>query len=112
MSVPEVRQDQVDIEIDPLPERTPTEIIELADTAYTDFDDVTHVENRSATFLGTDTTLRSFTATAQVDGSPVDVAIHVAKTRHEGDVVTAVAIQPENASDPTTMVALIDAIDH
>jgi hypothetical protein len=83
-----------------------------AQTLYTDVRNVEHVENRTVTLLGNETTLRVYEASATADGEQVDVVLSVASVEHGGDYVTVVSVSPATARDPETVDSLVGAVSH
>ena len=109
---PLVSPESIDLDIDPLGDRSTREVVALAQGVYADVGELEHVENGSATLLGTETTLSKYATTAVAGGSPVDVFVYVAAVRHGGDVVRAVAVVPRAADDQEAVRTLLAAADH
>jgi len=68
--------------------------------------------NRTVQALGESRRVSTYTGTAQVLGQPVDVRVHVASFTHEGDVVVAVAVHPEDLDETDTVDALFSGLQH
>lgn len=111
-SVPLVSPESIDLDIDPLGDRSTREVVGLVQGVYADVGDLEHVENESATLLGAETTLSKYATTAALEGGTVDVVVYVASVRHDGDVVRAVAVVPRAADDLGTVRRLLAAVEH
>lgn len=112
LAVPQVRPEAVDVAVNPLRDRSPTEIATRAQDTYGDIENVSHIANRSVTILGNETAVPTYEATATVDGQSVAVVVHLAMVRDGTDIVTAVAIHPEGATQGDAVVRLLEAIEH
>lgn len=112
LSVPQVRPEEVAVAVNPLADRSTADVATTAQDRYRDVEDVRHVENRTATVLGNETTVSVHRATATVDGDSVEVTVAVASVRVGTDVVVAVAISPRDADESGAVTTLLEAIDH
>lgn len=111
-SVPLVSPDSVDVTIDPMGDRTLSEVASRSQETYSDFGDLEHVTNESATLLGTDTTLQKYATSADTGGNTVDVYVYFAVVEHDGDVVRAVAVLPQDADDSEAVRTLLESAQH
>lgn len=111
-SAPLVSPDSVDVTLDPLGDRSAATVVTRAQDVYADVGSLDHVENTTATLLGTETTLAKDATTATADGERVEVFVYVALVRHRGDVVRAVAVLPRADDDPETVRSLLTAAEH
>lgn len=111
-SVPEVDPDKVSATINPLRGRSSVELVSLAQSRYVDMGDLRHVGNTTVMMLGTETTVSTYAATASVADDTVDVSLHMAMVKHDGDYVIAVGVHPREANARQTIISLIEAIEH
>jgi hypothetical protein len=100
------------VTLDPLGDRSAATVVTRAQDVYADIGSLDHVENTTATLLGTETTLAKDATTATADGERVEVFVYVALVRHRGDVVRAVAVLPRADDDPETVRSLLAAAEH
>jgi hypothetical protein len=71
------------------------------------------VDNRSVRSLGSQRTLEQFEGTATLGSTEVDVYVHAAKFRHEGDYIVAVGIYPQRLDgEAENIVALTEGLEH
>lgn len=112
LSVPLVSPDAVDVTLDPMGDRSLREVTDRAQPTYTNVGPLDHVSNKSATLLGTDTTLQKYATTAEADGSTVDVYVYIAVAEHNGDLIRAVAVLPQDADAPETVRTLLESAQH
>lgn len=68
--------------------------------------------SRTAESLGEERDITEFTATTEVEGREIDVRVHVVSFEHEGDVVIAVAVHPEEFDETDSVDELIGGIEH
>lgn len=68
--------------------------------------------SRTAESLGEERDITEFTATTEVEGREIDVRVHVVSFEHEGDVVIAVAVHPEEFDETDNVDELIGGIEH
>lgn len=71
-------------------------------------------ETRTTTVLGTQTNLSVFTATTSIQGVSVDVFVHVARVKHEGDFVIVAGVFPVRFAEEERprLQTLFDATTH
>lgn len=111
LSVPLVKPENVAATINPLRTVSTAATVERAQDRYA-VEGLTHERNRSTTLLGTDVAVRQYAGEGTVEGSTTEVVVFVASVRHDGDVVTAVAVAPAGAADWATVRDLLSAVDH
>lgn len=75
-------------------------------------DDVEPAGNRTVRALGADRRVSEFTGTTQVAGQSLDVRLHLVSFEHEGDVIIAVAIHPENTDETDAVDDLLTGLRH
>ncbi|MDS0282932.1 DUF6517 family protein [Haloarcula onubensis] len=68
--------------------------------------------SRTTESLGESRTVTEFTATTEVEGREVDVRAHVVSFEHEGDVVVAVGVHPENVDEAENVDELLGGLEH
>lgn len=112
LSVPLAEPEQVSATINPLQDRSRTDIADRAQDAYTEIGELSHVGNQTVTVLGNETTLAKYTATATTDGDQTDVYLYLVRLRHEGDILIGIGIGPQAADDPDAIRTLVEAIRH
>lgn len=67
---------------------------------YESIDDIQHQSNYTATMLGHETTVGTFSAQAKLQGGQsMDVYVHVTKVQDGDDYVVAVAVYPQQLDD-------------
>lgn len=112
-SVPQVQPfDAVNVTLNPVRELSVADLTARVQTAYSSVSDVSHVRNTTVTMLGNETTVSTYAATGTTGNRTVAVAIHVARVRHEGDVVIAVGVHPEGMDAKATVLELVSAVEH
>jgi hypothetical protein len=85
----------------------------LADVDVGDVGDLRSVGSEERTLLGTPTTVTTYAATAtRENGSSVDLSVHVAAVRHDGDVILAIAVHETGSPEAPTALGLFERIDH
>ncbi|MFB6106253.1 MAG: DUF6517 family protein [Halobacteriaceae archaeon] len=88
---------------DPLSTLSTAATVAFVQDRYADVRDVRRVSEDDVAMLGTETTLVTARARATRAGADRAVRIRVARVRHEGDVVTVVAVAaPEGGPAPAT----------
>lgn len=111
-SVPLVEPDDVAATIDPLAGRSVTDVATRAQDTYGRFGELEPVENATVTMLGTEVTLARYVTTATGPNGSTEVILSVARVRHDGDVVVAVAVVPAPDDEISTVRTLVGGIDH
>ncbi|MFB6269375.1 MAG: DUF6517 family protein [Halobacterium sp.] len=80
----------------PIDHYSEKELAELAQQQYSSLDIGQSVGTRSVTVLNASTNVTKFEGTATLGGGQsVDVYVHVTKVEHDGDIIVAVAIHPQ-----------------
>jgi len=111
-AVPLAEPERVDAQIDPLGDRSLSDIVAAAQTTYSDPGELERVQNRTASVLGSETTVQQFSGTATRDGETVEVTVYVASVDHEGDRIRAVAVTPRGADDWNELRSLFENTTH
>lgn len=97
---------------DPLATRSTAALAEFVQSTYANPTGLDATGTRTVTMLGEETTVRTYRGTAIRDGASVTVLVHVARVRHDGDVVTAVAVHPASASERGRVMDVFGSIRH
>jgi hypothetical protein len=109
-TVPDAKPDNVAARIDPLGDRSTAVIVDGAQDAYA-VESLSHRENRTASVLGAERTVRRYAGTATANGT-VEVTVSVVTVDHENDIVRAVAIAPADADAWPTVEQLFGGFRH
>jgi hypothetical protein len=97
----------------PVSDMSTREVLRQFESQYEGLSVGERVENRSVRSLGGQRTLQQFEGTATLGGGEVDVFVHAAKFRHEGDYVVAVGIYPQRIDgESESVVALVEGLQH
>lgn len=96
----------------PIAEYDAAEMVRRFGGAYGDVGNVSAVESRNVTALGSETTVRKYAAEATVDGHRVPVSVHVATVRNDGDIVVAVGAYPREIDGEAATLGLIRGLRH
>ncbi|WP_436906584.1 DUF6517 family protein [Halosimplex marinum] len=97
----------------PISDMSTREILRQFESQYEGLSVGDSVDNRSVRSLGNQRTLEQFEGTATLGGSEVDVYVHAAKFKHEGDYVVAVGIYPQRLDgEAENVVALTEGLEH
>lgn len=113
LSSPAVRPiENVNESVDPVRSVSLSKLLAVTQDQYAGVENVSQVDERSIGLLGEETTLRTYRATASVDGAPVAVRLHVATVRDGADYVTVIGIAPEDASDRDRVRRLAEGVVH
>lgn len=77
-------------------------------------EDVTFVENRTATILGAETTVGVFSGTVTVNGAEIEMRILVTKVKHEGDFVIVAGAYPQALAgdERPRLETVFDNVEH
>ena len=70
------------------------------------------VDVRETQMLGDTVEVSKFEGQATLDGSNVDVYVHVGQTDHDGDFVIPIGVYPQQIDDEEAVMTLINAIEH
>ena len=79
----------------PTAEISERKILQRFESEYGSMSVAEQVNSRNVTALGQSTEVKKFEGSAQLAGSQVDVYIHAATIKHEGDYIVTVAIFPQ-----------------
>lgn len=69
-------------------------------------------DTRTVESLGEERNVTEFTATTQIQGREVDVQAHVVSFEHEGDIVIAVGVHPQEMDEEDNVDELVEDIEH
>lgn len=113
-TVPLAQPQNVAVMLDPLGDRSLATVVGQSQDSFDDPAALEHVENRTTAVLGEETVVRTYETTASYDGEPTDVVVRIAQTEHDGDVVRAVAVAPEDGDTGSwpTVERLLDDVEH
>lgn len=82
--------------VNPIEDKSTAELVELVADNYDDIDDVEHVEDEEVTVLEQSTTMSTFTADAEFNGSSVDVNLHVTEAvETDDDLLVTIGVYPQ-----------------
>ncbi|MFB6140593.1 MAG: DUF6517 family protein [Halosimplex sp.] len=97
----------------PISDMSEREILAQFESQYDGVSVGQQVDARNVSTLGRSTRLKKFEGTATLAGTEVDVYVHAAKFKHEGDYVVAVGIYPQRLSSEDEHVAtLVRGLEH
>lgn len=74
--------------------------------------DVQFERNRTVQALGDSREVSVFSGTTTIQGQQVDVLVHLTSFEHEGDVVIAVAVYPEEVDEEGRVDTLLSGLTH
>ena len=97
---------------DPLSTLSTSDLVAFVQTTYGDVGDIEWADNRTVTVLGEEATLVAYRGSASAAGTTLDVRVGVVRVRHEGDVVTVVAVGPRDAAPTDDVVSLLGVLEH
>jgi len=109
-TVPQAKPDNVAATIDPLGDRSLETIVDGSQDVYGETSDLEHVQNRTATVLGGEATVRQYAGSATAGGESTDVTVYVATVDHDGDIVRAVAVVDAETDDWSTVRPLFEGV--
>lgn len=97
----------------PVGDMSNRELALMLQEEYETIENVQHVENRSATMLGENTTVGKFTADAEtVGGTSTEVYLHITKVEDGDDFVVAVAVHPTQVEEQENVDAMLQGVQH
>lgn len=111
-TLPLAGPERVDTRIDPVGDRSLSEIVAVAQAVYSDPGELETEQNHTATVLGTETTVQQFAGTATRDSETVEITVYVTTVDHEGDRIRAVAVTPREASGWDRLRGLFEKTAH
>jgi hypothetical protein len=97
---------------DPLSTLSTGELVTFAQSDYAEPADLAERGSSEVRLLGESTALTTYHGTAVRDGDRVEVAVHVARVEHDGDVVTTVAVHPRAVDEHDWIATLLAAVQH
>ncbi|GGL21793.1 hypothetical protein GCM10009037_01450 [Halarchaeum grantii] len=84
----------------PVSDYSNAQLVMMLQQNYESIDDIQHRSNYTATMLGHETTVGTFSAQAKLQGGQsMDVYVHVTKVQDGDDYVIAVAVYPQQFDD-------------
>lgn len=99
--------------VNPIADMSTRDIVRQFESQYEGLTVGEHVENRSVRALGASRTLQKYEGAGTIGGAQVDVYIHAATFRHEGDFIVAIGIYPQQLDgEEANVVALAEGIEH
>lgn len=99
--------------VNPLARVDERQLVELALEDVAQVRDVTRVDNRSVTVLGSETTVEKFAARAERNGSSARVFVHATRLTNEGDLLVLVVMYPRSMEDgDSDVVTLLRGVEH
>jgi hypothetical protein len=97
----------------PIAEMSEREILQRFETEYESISVGEQIDSRNVTALGSSTEVKKFEGSAQLAASQVDVYVHAAKIKHEGDYIVTVAIYPQALDgEEQNVVTLLKGLEH
>ena len=100
-------------EFNPVGDYSNDRLLEMIQSSYGGFRSVDRVSSRDETVLGTGTTVTKYTAKAPVNGTSIDVYLHLTKVRHDDDYVVALSVYPRRFVDEeSNALRMMRAITH
>ncbi|WP_324662832.1 DUF6517 family protein [Haloarcula sediminis] len=74
--------------------------------------DIEQQDTRTVASLGEERNVTEFSATTQIEGREVDVQAHVVSFEHDGDVIIAVAVHPDQFDESDNVDELVGGLEH
>lgn len=97
----------------PVGDMSNRELLERVQSSYGRMEIGASVGSTTVTALGTETTVEKFSGTARIDGTDLDVYVHVTKIEHEGDFVVAIGVYPQQLpSEEERVLTLVRNVRH
>lgn len=108
---------QVEIQemtFNPIDDMSNEELAEMMQTAYEDIQIDEEVDSQAATMLDQETEVSKFAGTADFEGYPIDIYLHLATVDYGEDVVVAVGVYPQliEQLEEANIVAMIEGVEH
>lgn len=83
------------------------------DESYDEFGDVEKVDSRQEVVLDQEAEVTTFETSAELEGTEVDLYVHVMTVTHDGDLITAVGAHPAAfAQERSNTYTMIQEIEH
>ncbi|MDZ7747337.1 MAG: DUF6517 family protein [Halobacteriales archaeon] len=79
---------------------------------YGSLNDLQFQSNRTTSILGSERTVSKFTAQAQMEGTSVDVNVHISTFEDGDDYIIAVAVHPQQIDEQSNVDAMFGGIVH
>lgn len=82
-------------------------------TEYAEIEDISHVDTRTVSALGSERSVEKFSGVTTVGGNEIEVYIHVTKFRHGDDFVVAIGVHPQQVPDEQDRLdAMLRGVQH
>ncbi len=99
--------------MNPIGDRSNSQLIERLLNSYDGVDSPEFDGNYTASALGAERTVSTYTATAQVvEGVSIPVTIHAASFAHEDDYITVIAVYPTDLDERQKIDQLLEGVEH
>lgn len=96
----------------PIGEMSNREIIQQVQGKYEGMEVGDEVGTTDVSTLGETVTLSKFEGQANLDGTSVDVYIHIGQVAHDGDYVVPIAVYPQELDEEGKVVTLVEGLEH
>jgi len=106
---------QVDIlgkTFNPIEEMSNRELIQQVQGRYEGMEVGDEVETADVDTLGETVEVSKFEGQADLDGTSVDVYIHIGQVKHDGDFVVPIGVYPQDVDQEANVVTLIEDLKH
>lgn len=103
-----------EVTFNPIDDMSNEELAEMMQTAYEDIQIDEEVDSQAATMLDQETEVSKFAGTADFEGYPIDIYLHLATVDYGEDVVVAVGVYPQliEQLEEANIVAMIEGVEH
>lgn len=99
--------------MNPVADWSERRVLDEVATEYAELDDISHVDSRTVSVLGSERTVEKFSGVTTVGDDEIDVYIHVTKFRHEDDFVVAIGVHPQQLpEEQDRQDVLMGGIEH
>lgn len=96
----------------PVGEMSNRELVQQVQGKYEGLSVGEEIDARETEMLGNTVEVSKFEGQADLDGSNVDVYIHVGQTDHDGDFVIPIGVYPQQIDDEEEVFTLINSTEH
>ncbi|WP_121821537.1 DUF6517 family protein [Halostella salina] len=96
----------------PIEEMSNRDLIQQVQGKYGGMEVGDEVGTTDVSTLGETVTLSKFEGQADLDGTTVDVYIHIGQVDHDGDYVVPIAVYPRQLDEEENVVALVEGLEH
>ena len=96
----------------PLDDMSNRELIRQVQGRYEGMEVGDEVETAEVDTLGGTVELSKFEGQADLDGTSVDVYIHIGQVEHDGDFVVPIGVYPQEVDEEENLVALVEEVEH